>query len=240
MPSSLTDKKCEMLVLPVSLNQIAEFSALRIYVPDDLKPKSARNSTKETLREVQRRFKDTTATAATTEAAKTTENPFDNAYAPAKINLPLLDPVKDMNIQNEEFLASLKKKKQMEEQLLTNPIHNNPMLPVWMKNYTDKMQVADQMTKVKKEIRATEGMREMRDRIKRMKRVLRRLGFTDKNNVVQLKGRVACEVNAGAQGKSQPQLKETPVQQCILYSVLTTFCLLLLVVFIPLSLANVC
>ena len=60
------------------------------------------------------------------------------------------------------------------------------MLPVWMKNYTDKMQVADQMTKVKKEIRATEGMREMRDRIKRMKRVLRRLGFTDKNNVVQL------------------------------------------------------
>ena len=32
-----------------------------------------------------------------------------------------------------------------------------------------------------------------------MKRVLRRLGFTDKNNVVQLKGRVACEVNAGAQ-----------------------------------------
>ena len=37
------------------------------------------------------------------------------------------------------------------------------------------------------------------DRIKRMKRVLRRLGFTDKNNVVQLKGRVACEVNAGAQ-----------------------------------------
>ena len=55
------------------------------------------------------------------------------------------------------------------------------------------------ISKVKKDIRGTEGMREMRDRIKRMKRVLRRLGFTDKNNVVQLKGRVACEVNAGAQ-----------------------------------------
>ena len=61
------------------------------------------------------------------------------------------------------------------------------------------MIISNQVLKLKKEIRATEGMREMRDRIKRMKRVLRRLGFTDKNNVVQLKGRVACEVNAGAQ-----------------------------------------
>jgi ATP-dependent RNA helicase DOB1 len=35
----------------------------------------------------------------------------------------------------------------------------------------------------------------MRDTLKKMKRVLRRLGLIDASNVVQTKGRVACEVN---------------------------------------------
>ena len=46
MPCSLSDKHCDMLVLPVNLSQVKEFSALRVYVPDDLKSKNARNSTK--------------------------------------------------------------------------------------------------------------------------------------------------------------------------------------------------
>ena len=32
--------------------------------------------------------------------------------------------------------------------------------------------------------------------MKCMKRVLRRLGFIDKNDIVQLKGKVACEISA--------------------------------------------
>ncbi|CAM9691715.1 unnamed protein product [Heterosigma akashiwo] len=35
----------------------------------------------------------------------------------------------------------------------------------------------------------------MKDELKRMKRVLRRLGYTNSENVIQLKGRTACEVN---------------------------------------------
>ncbi len=43
-------------------------------------------------------------------------------------------------------------------------------------------------------IRATQSL-VMRDTLKRMKRVLRRLGHTDADNVIQLKGRVACEIS---------------------------------------------
>jgi ATP-dependent RNA helicase DOB1 len=36
----------------------------------------------------------------------------------------------------------------------------------------------------------------MGDELKGMKRVLRRLGFTSKDDVIEVKGRVACEINA--------------------------------------------
>ena len=36
----------------------------------------------------------------------------------------------------------------------------------------------------------------LEDDLKCMKRVLRRLGFIDKEEIVQLKGRVACEISA--------------------------------------------
>jgi ATP-dependent RNA helicase DOB1 len=36
----------------------------------------------------------------------------------------------------------------------------------------------------------------MKSDLKCMKRVLRRLGFTDKDDIVQIKGKVACEVSA--------------------------------------------
>lgn len=36
----------------------------------------------------------------------------------------------------------------------------------------------------------------MRDDLKKMKRVLRRLGYVDADNVLQAKGRVACEINS--------------------------------------------
>lgn len=37
----------------------------------------------------------------------------------------------------------------------------------------------------------------LKDDLKSMKRVLRRLGFTNSDDVVEVKGRVACEINAG-------------------------------------------
>jgi len=36
----------------------------------------------------------------------------------------------------------------------------------------------------------------MKEELKSMKRVLRRLGYLSKDNVIEMKGRVACEINA--------------------------------------------
>ena len=174
MPCSIDPKAGgTMEVLPVSLEHIRKFSALRIFVPKDLKSKGSRNTARSTLYEVvHRRF--------------------------AK-NMPLLDPVKDMQIVHEDFTALNLRLKNIQQQLEQSSIHSNSEREGWILNYSQKMSFSKQVTNLRKEIRATEGLREMRDKIKKMKRVLRRLGFTDKNNVVQVKGQVACEVNSGAQ-----------------------------------------
>jgi ATP-dependent RNA helicase DOB1 len=162
----------QMQVFPVSLENIIQFSALRIYVPKDLKSKSSREAARETLREVRRRF---------------------------PVQIPSLDPVKDMQIVDEEFQDLNLRVTNINQQLEQSSIHSCADRSAWIEAYSNKMVLAQQVTALRKEIRGTEGLREMRDTIKRMKRVLRRLGFTDKNNVVQMKGQVACEVNSGAQ-----------------------------------------
>jgi ATP-dependent RNA helicase DOB1 len=162
----------QMQVFPVRLENIVQFSALRIYVPKDLKSKGSREAARATLREVHRRF-------------------------PKQI--PSLDPVKDMQIIDEEFKALHLRVTNIQQQLEQSSIHSHADRSAWIEAYSAKMVLAQQAAALRKEIRATEGLRDMRDKIKRMKRVLRRLGFTDKNNVVQMKGQVACEVNSGAQ-----------------------------------------
>jgi len=61
--------------------------------------------------------------------------------------------------------------------------------------YESKKNIEAEVTRLE---RLLEGANEviMKDELKAMKRVLRRLEFVDADNVVQAKGRVGCEINA--------------------------------------------
>lgn len=84
----------------------------------------------------------------------------------------------------------------LESRLLSNPLHNSPRLPELYSQYANKMALADKIKKIKKDIADALSVIQL-DELKSRKRVLRRLGFIDDADVVQLKARVACEISTG-------------------------------------------
>jgi ATP-dependent RNA helicase DOB1 len=58
------------------------------------------------------------------------------------------------------------------------------------------MDISDKIRRVRKEIQQAQSVMHL-DELKCRKRVLRRLGFTNEADVVQMKARVACEISTG-------------------------------------------
>lgn len=79
---------------------------------------------------------------------------------------------------------------------MSNPLHNSPRLPDLYDQYAEKMQLTDKIKAVKKQITVALSIMQL-DELKCRKRVLRRFGFINEAEVVQLKARVACEISTG-------------------------------------------
>lgn len=84
----------------------------------------------------------------------------------------------------------------LESRLLSNPLHNSPRLPVLYDEYAYKLELSAKVKAVKKQITVALSIMQL-DELKCRKRVLRRLGFINDADVVQLKARVACEISTG-------------------------------------------
>lgn len=84
----------------------------------------------------------------------------------------------------------------LESRLLSNPLYNSPRLPDLYNQYAAKMVTLDDIKTVKKKITAALSIMQL-DELKCRKRVLRRFGFINEAEVVQLKARVACEISTG-------------------------------------------
>lgn len=182
------DEKGDPLVIPVLLATVQKISAIRIHVPKDLRPLSTRETLWKSVLEVQNRFKD---------------------------SLPMLDPVKNMKISDKMFadlglvsdvklwiwvfnnnLLLSQKIKALEDRLNANPINTDPRLPQLYEQYAEKQGVVAHMKSLKKKIQSAHDVMQM-DELKCRKRVLRRLQFTSSDDVVEMKGRVACEISTG-------------------------------------------
>ncbi|KAJ5673871.1 hypothetical protein N7462_009310 [Penicillium macrosclerotiorum] len=162
-------EKCRMEVVPVTLNCIHAISHVRIFLPKDISSADARDGVKKSLGEVKKRFPD---------------------------GLALLDPVENMGIKDDSFKKLLRKIEVLESRLLGNPLHNSPRLQELYDQYAEKVNLGNEIKEAKKKI--TEAMSIMQlDELKNRKRVLRRFGFINDAEVVQLKARVACEISTG-------------------------------------------
>ena len=80
--------------------------------------------------------------------------------------------------------------------MFTSPLHKDPHLPELYGLYAQKRAAQDRVRALKKRIQATHDVLQMEE-LKSRKRVLRRLGFTSADDIVDVKGRVACEISTG-------------------------------------------
>ncbi|KAJ1502865.1 Exosome RNA helicase MTR4 [Coelomomyces lativittatus] len=101
----------------------------------------------------------------------------------------------DMKIESRKFKEVVEKRKYYEEVLHKHPLTSRPEeLKVKYNQYLEKIKVSEKIKALRKEIKASQALLQ-HDELKARKRVLRRLGFTNEEDIVQLKGRVACEIS---------------------------------------------
>ncbi|KAI9754256.1 MAG: ATP-dependent RNA helicase mtr4 [Chaenotheca gracillima] len=162
-------EKGRMEVCPVSLSCIESIGHIRIFLPKDLKSPDQRNTVRKSLEEVKKRFPD---------------------------GIAVLDPIENMGITDSSFKKLLRKIEVLESRLLSNPLHLSPRLADLYNQYAHKMEIAGKIKDVKKQISVALSIMQL-DELKCRKRVLRRLGFVNETDVVQLKARVACEISTG-------------------------------------------
>ncbi|KAG5750784.1 hypothetical protein H9Q72_004318 [Fusarium xylarioides] len=163
------DDDVKFAIVPCLLTCIKAISQIRLFLPKEgLKSESDKETLTKSLMEVKRRFPD---------------------------GLPVLDPIENMEITDDSFKKLLRKIEVLESRLLANPLHLSPLLPALWDQYHAKVKLTEKVKETKKAIAKAYSIAQM-DELKSRKRVLRRLGFINDSEVVQLKARVACEISS--------------------------------------------
>uniref|UniRef100_F7FZM6 Exosome RNA helicase MTR4 n=1 Tax=Ornithorhynchus anatinus TaxID=9258 RepID=F7FZM6_ORNAN len=162
------DEKGEMQVVPVLVHLLSSISSVRLYIPKDLRPVDNRQSVLKSIQEVQKRFPD---------------------------GVPLLDPIDDMGIKDQGLKKVIQKIEAFEHRMYSHPLHNDSNLETVYKLCERKAQIAVDIKGAKRELKKARTVLQM-DELKCRKRVLRRLGFATSSDVIEMKGRVACEISS--------------------------------------------
>ena len=160
--------KGEMIVVPIFLNLIQQISSVRIFIPQDLRPKDNRMAVLKSIQQVKARF---------------------------GADLPLLDPVKDMKITDKAFKEVTKRIAAFESRLGAHPLYGSDDLSSIMKEYERKVDALRAAEEARAELKRAKSLLQMSD-LKCMKRVLRRLGYCTSSDVIEVKGRIACELSS--------------------------------------------
>uniref|UniRef100_A0A3Q2H3X8 Exosome RNA helicase MTR4 n=1 Tax=Equus caballus TaxID=9796 RepID=A0A3Q2H3X8_HORSE len=109
--------------------------------------------------------------------------------------VPLLDPIDDMGIQDQGLKKVIQKVEAFEHRMYSHPLHNDPNLETVYTLCEKKAQIAMDIKSAKRELKKARTVLQM-DELKCRKRVLRRLGFATSSDVIEMKGRVACEISS--------------------------------------------
>ncbi|KAL2024127.1 hypothetical protein VTK56DRAFT_9907 [Thermocarpiscus australiensis] len=155
-------------IVPCLLSCMTALSTIRLHLPKNVHSKQARETVGTMLEETSRRFPD---------------------------GIPIMDPIKNMGIEDDSFKKLLRKIEVLESRLFSNPLHNSPLLPELLERLQAKLAVAEKIKEKKKALAKAHSIAQM-DELKSRKRVLRRLGFINEAEVVQMKARVACEISS--------------------------------------------
>lgn len=159
----------EPAVVSVPLLQINSLSSVRLVIPKDLLPLEVRENTLKKVLEVLSRF--------------------------AKEGMPLLDPEEDMKIQSHSYRKAVRRIEALESLFDKHEIAKSPLIEEKLRVLNRKQELTAKIKSIKKAMRSSSVLA-FKDELKARKRVLRRLGYITSDNVVELKGKVACEISS--------------------------------------------
>ncbi|KAF5092109.1 hypothetical protein D0Z03_003045, partial [Geotrichum reessii] len=166
-PSSENDGKME--IITVTLSSLKRVGNLRIFMPKELTTPAQRRTVNKSISEVKKRF-------------------------PKGIDS--LDPVKNMKIKDDSFKKLLTKVELLEERLKSSDFNKIENKDAIYEQYSKKMAIIKEGKEVKGQLTKAQSIMQL-DELRCRKRVLRTLDFTTANDIVELKGRVACEISSG-------------------------------------------
>ncbi|QLG72130.1 hypothetical protein HG535_0C04840 [Zygotorulaspora mrakii] len=166
---AIDGEKTACAILPVTLESIRRIGNIRLFMPKDVKAGGQKETVGKSLSEVSRRFPD---------------------------GIPLIDPVKNMKIEDEDFAKLLRKIEVLESRLYSNPLSQSVRLGELYEKYSRKHSIQAEMKNLIRKINESQAVIQLDD-LRRRKRVLRRLGFCTQSDIIELKGRVACEISSG-------------------------------------------
>ncbi|KAK9840731.1 hypothetical protein WJX81_000998 [Elliptochloris bilobata] len=156
------------LVVPAPLGEIDALSALRIHLPQDLRPPDARALALKAVGQVEKRH---------------------------PRGLPLLDPEEDLHISDPAFRKAQRKLETAEGRLEKHALAGAPDLAARLAALARKQAAGAAAAVARREAKRAQGLI-LADELKARRRVLRRLGYVDAEGLVTVKGRVAAEVQS--------------------------------------------
>lgn len=159
----------EAAVISIPLSQIDCLSSIRIIIPKDLLPVKARENTLKKVSEVLNRF--------------------------VKEGMPLLDPEDDMKVQSSSYRKAARRIEMLENLFEKHEIAKSPLIEQKLKVLHTKKELTAKIKSIKRMMRSSSVLA-FKGELKARKRVLRRMGYITNDDVVELKGKVACEISS--------------------------------------------
>lgn len=157
----------EWMVVSCSLADLQGLSAIRVVKPKDLEKFECRATFGRYIVEVLERFPD---------------------------GPPMLDPLTDIGIKNKNLVILLRKSEAVEEAMLPSSVAKCGHIRVLSQQWKKRQEADDRVKQKKRAVKEAKGLI-LQEELKKMKRVLKRLGFVNPDGVVEVKGRLACEIN---------------------------------------------
>lgn len=164
--SSDGDKE-EWMVVSCTLADVQGLSAIRVVKPNDLEKSEFRATFGRYIVEVLERFPD---------------------------GPPMLDPLTDIGIKDKNLVILLRKTEAVEEAMLPSSVAKCGHIRTLSQQWKKRQEVDGRVKQKKREVKEAKGLILQED-LRKMKRVLKRLGFINSEGIVEVKGRLACEIN---------------------------------------------
>jgi ATP-dependent RNA helicase DOB1 len=164
-------------VISIPLDQVDCLSSIRVYIQKDLRPLDARQAAIKCVGEAVARLVEKSG------------------------KVPMLDPKEDMKIDDKSSLKLFAKLQSIEKQIfewkpLDGVEENRGSLREGLAALQKKRALAEKVAAAEKELKAAHGL-VMKEDLKHMSRVLRRLNYLNEQGLVTIKGRVAAAINSG-------------------------------------------